>query len=213
MNIVKLNQSHIHLLEKFCYDCKLASFENNSSLEKMKWGGSHDLKEPPDFWALIVNDEIASISGCHYFGDYSPGIKQIRCLYRSATLPKYSKLIPGMSKNHMNSVPFSLLLPYQLLDNLEKGNRYFYITTSSGDHDASGKMKKTHKAISLIAKRKIVDFISEEIIYSTLQTKWKIVLPNYFQALLSFRSIRDQIGVSPNFDYLRLSELIKNSIK
>lgn len=203
MKIVKLTDEHVPLLKKFCRKCAKAGFQNNSSLELLKWGGHVDLKEPPHFWALLVNDEIASISGSHYFGDHAPGIRQIRCLFRSATLPKYSNLIPGISKNHMNSIPFSLLMPHQLLHSFEQGDHIFYITTSN-DHDASGKMARTHRALYLLSKRRIVDFESEEIIYSTPQIKWRLILPLYYQALMAFKPVKHKLGIEDDINYPKL---------
>jgi hypothetical protein len=175
VQVVKLSQSHTNLVEEFCIQCKNAGYYNNSSLELMKWGGHVDLKEPPNFWALIDNDKIVSISGSHSFGVYSPEMPQIRCLFRSATLPEYSRIIPGLSKNHMNSIPFSILLPLQIIHGLENNFKHFYITTSNKDHDASGKMKKTHRAMEIIAQKRIVDFIKDEILKSNI--RYEIVKP------------------------------------
>ena len=58
MKIVELNQSHEDLLLDFCKECTEAGFENNSSLEALKWNNTYDLKSPPKFWALILNKKI-----------------------------------------------------------------------------------------------------------------------------------------------------------
>lgn len=214
MNIIKLQNKDLTLVKKFCDECRAVGYENNASISLLKWGGDQDLKRPPDFWALIINDEIASLSGSHYFGVHKePDVFQLRCLFRSATLPRYSNIISGMSKNHMNSVPFSLLLPYQILHGLDQGYRHFYITTSSSEHDASGKMKRTHRALELLSKTRIVDFAENEIIYSTFQTKWEINLLRYYDALLKFSETRTQLGVTPDFDYENFKKLILQGLK
>jgi hypothetical protein len=210
MKIIELNSSHEGLLIDFCRSCEDIGFKNNSSLEAIKWNDVYDLKSPPSYWGLMHNDKLVSISGSHFFGWQSDDVPQIRCLFRSATLPKHVDLIPGLSKNHMNSIPFSLLLPYQIIKGLESGTCHFYITTSHGAHDASGKMKRTHQAITLLSKRRIVDFISEEIIYSTPQTKWKIVLPNYFNAVKHFEKARKNLKVTPELDYNYIDKLMNN---
>lgn len=214
MKIVKLQNKDIPLVKKFCDECKSVGYENNSSISLMKWGGDEDLKHPPDFWALIVDNEIASISGSHYFGIHQePDVYQLRCLFRSATLPRYSRLITGMSKNHMNSIPFSLLLPFEIMHGIEQGYKHFYITTSNAEHDASGKMKRTHRALELLSKTRIVDFVSEEKIYSTSQTKWKINLFRYYDAQLKFRTVRDSLNIQSDFDYDRFKKLIIGCIR
>jgi hypothetical protein len=208
MKAVKLDYRYENSLKKFCDECLSVGYVNNASLDAMKWGGSTDLIEPPDFWGLIIDDEIVSVSGCHRFGVHSPGIIQIRCLFRSATLPRFQSLIPGISKNHMNSIPFSILLPYQLLYNFEKGHYKFYITTSNGEHDASGKMKRTHKVMEHLAKKQLVDFVSEDMIYSTKQTKWKIKFMNYYNALMKFRPTKEKLGFIDDFDYDKFFQFV-----
>jgi len=210
MNIIKLDCSHEDILIDYCRDCEIAGFKNNSSLKLLKWNSKYDLISPPTYWGLLVNDKIVSISGSHIFGISQNNIPQIRCLFRSATLPKYNNLIPGLSKNHMNSVPFSLLLPYQIIDGLENNVQNFYITTSHGNHDASGKMKRTHQAMKLLSQKGIVKFVSKEMIYSTLQTKWEINLPIYFEILKKFNIVRENLEITPKLDYDYMTELIKN---
>jgi len=152
----------------------------------------HDLPSDPQYWALLVDDGIASISGCHsYDGDH----RILRCLFRSATLPQYQGLIPGISKTHMNSVPFSLLLPQQIGWGLQGGYQEFYITTSHGDHDASGHMWRTHRALELLARQGIVDFVRVEEYYYTQQTIWNLNLNSYNRALDAFRPVRQGLGL------------------
>ena len=197
MQIVKLSQNHTELLEKFCKECELAGYNNNSSLSVMKWGDKYDLREPANFWGLIIHDELASISGSH-----SIDPTQLRCLFRSATLPRYNNLIPGLSKNHMNSIPFSLLLPQQIIYGAEQGYKEFYITTSHTEHDVSGKMNRTHRAISLLSKKGIVDSVSEEVIYHIPQTKWQINVNSYANALESFSPIRQSLNIEYDTDHV-----------
>jgi hypothetical protein len=180
-----LNNNHLKLLEDFCNESKLVGYQNNSSIENMKFGNRYDLDEIPKFWAGFYNNKIISVSGSHKWIGSNNDIS-IRCLFRSATLPEYSGLISGLSKNHMNSLPFSMILPYQIVDGLKQGISEFYITTSSQGHDASGKMKRTHRSLQLLAKNKIVEKVSDEIVYYTIQSKWKVNLDNYLKILRVF---------------------------
>lgn len=177
MQVVKLSQNHTELVEEFCVRCGEAGYENNSTLAAMKWGDQFDLPSPAHWWALIDGEQILSISGCHHIKDH-----QLRTLFRSATLPQYQKLIPGLSRNHMNSVPFSILLPHQIRWGLDNGYGEFYITTSHGEHDASGKMWRTHRALTLLSKIGIVEHRGEEVVYHTPQTVWRINIERYWAA-------------------------------
>jgi len=176
VQVVKLSQSHIELVEEFCRRCGDAGYKNNSSLALMKWGEQYDLPQPAQWWALVDNNKIISISGCHELDG-----KSLRTLFRSATLPQYQKLLPGISRNHMNSVPFSVLLPHQIQWGLDNGYTEFCITTN-GEHDASGKMGRTHRALTLLSLRGVVEFSRQEVLYDLSQTVWRINLERYYQA-------------------------------
>jgi hypothetical protein len=192
MKIVKLNNSHTELMNNFCQECSIAGYHNNDNLFKIKWGGEHDLPTDPQYWGLVVDGVLASISGCHGYDDSG---RILRCLFRSATLPQYGNIIPGMSKTHMTSAPFSLLLPYQIGWGMQHGYHEFYITTSHGSHDASGKMNRTHRALELLAKQGIVDYVGQEEYYWTPQTIWALNLNRYNQALQAFKPVRQGIGL------------------
>jgi hypothetical protein len=192
MDIVKLSPKHSELLNKFNEECGKAGYTNNSSMAALKLVDGHDLPSDPQYWALVVNDEIASISGCHSYDDEH---RILRCLFRSATLPRYQNLIPGISKTHMNSAPFSLLLPMQIGWGMMNGYHEFYITTSHGDHDTSGKMSRTHRALELLGRRGIVDFVRQEEYYYTAQTIWNLNVNEYNRALQAFRPVRKSLGL------------------
>lgn len=207
MQVVKLSQKHTELLKTFCEECSQAGFENNASLASMKWGSVYDTHFVPDYWALIVNGEIASISGSNSLDE---NYRDVRCLFRSATLPRYNNIVSGLSKNHMNSVPFSILLPHQIAYGLVAGAKNFYITTSHGDHDASGKMNRTHRAISLVAKNGLVDLVGERVIFDVPQTLWKINLKEYFRALRAFSETRQRLNIEEkDFDKIFLETVQK----
>lgn len=210
LTVIKLNESHTELVNEFCKDAGRAGYTNNESIEKMKFNGEYDLKEIPTFWGVLKNNKLISVSGSHHWqgtGELA-GIKyMMRCLFRSATLPGYETIIPGISKNHMNSLPFSIMLPYQINKGLSSGVKHFYITTSNGDHDASGKMKRTHKVLQLLEKRNIVKYAGDEIFYSTPQTKWEINVDQYLQALRAFHSVRVSLNIGLDLEY---DNIIKN---
>lgn len=207
MQVIKLNNENIELLVKFCDKARLAGFSNNTSPAKMKFNGHQDMAHPPEFWGLLVDGNLASVSGCHKWPDADRNYTTVRCLFRSATLPEYDHLIPGLSKNHMNSVPFSILLPYQIQYALDNNCKDWLITTSHGDHDVSGKMKRTHRALQLLEKRDIVKFHRESIVYHIPQTLWRINLTQYHSALCAFHSSRERLGIGLDDEYYNM---IKN---
>lgn len=207
IEIKKLTNKHLSSIKSFCNDANLAGFKNNSSIESMKFGGKFDLGNIPTFWGLFLENKLISVSGCHYWkGDEAP---VMRCLFRSAALPDY-KIIHSLSKNHMNSIPFSLLLPYQIKHGIKNNTKLFFITTSNSDHDASGKMKRTHRAMELLSKNNIVSFESNEIIYSTLQTKWKINLDNYLTVLRNWDTTRQSLNIKTDKIY---QDIIENGFQ
>ena len=126
-SVIRLNETHTEILEEFCYEAGLAGYANNASLEAMKFNGQYDLKDTPSFWALFKDHKIISVSGCHYWYDDFEEPSMMRCLFRSATLPHYDNVITGLNKYHMNSLPFSVMLPLQINQGLRSCVKHFYI--------------------------------------------------------------------------------------
>jgi len=208
MKSIFLTGDHTKLVQEFCDECKKHGYLNNSSLKLMKFNGEYDLKEIPCFWGIYHDKKLISISGSHcWYGQGElEGVPFMRCLFRSATLPEYQKLISGLSKNHMNSLPFGVLLPYQINKGLREGVEHFYITTSNGDHDASGKMKRTHRILQLLEKTKIVKYAGDGIFYSTPQTKWELNVVNYYETLKKFHPTRLNYNIDVSQEYLSIIE-------
>ncbi len=200
--VKKLEESDKSDVVDFCQQASIAGFQNNSSPEKMKFNGMYDLGTVPAFWGLYKNKTLISVSGCHLWPHDDGTFTVLRALFRSATLPGYSSVIPGLSKTHMNSLPFSIMLPYQVRWGMQNKCCDFRITTSHGDHDASGKMKRTHRALELLARQKIVDFYDRDILYSTPQTVWRLNLNNYLEAIRSFHPVRESLGIDISEEYL-----------
>lgn len=199
--VIKLNQTHTNLVEDFCIRAGLAGFSNNASIEAMKFNGQYDLHEIPSFWAVIKDNTIVSVSGSHHWFDDDSEPSMLRCLFRSATLPEYDSIVPGLNKYHMNSLPFSVLLPLQINQGLKEGVKNFYITTSNSNHDASGKMQRTHRVLQLLERLGLVTHAGDEIVYSTSQSKWEINLDQYLEALRGFHNTRIKL-IEPDREYL-----------
>lgn len=200
--ILPLDRSYINQLKEFCDISNKVGYHNNASIEQMKFGGKYDLIEIPRFWAAFYNDKIISVSGSHLLEDNTG----LRCLFRSATLPAYDKMISGLSKNHMTSLPFSMMLPLQVRNGLDRGIKNFYITTSCDDHDASGKMKRTHQVMHLLEKNKIVSHCGDQELYSTVQSKWKLDLDVYLTAVRNFYKSKKDSNLFFNETYVEIVE-------
>lgn len=191
LEIIKIDvDQHRALLSEFCLSCQQLNYNNNTNLEKLKLEGHSDLPSTPEYWGLVWNNRIHSLSGCFRLNDID-----LRCLFRSATVEKFSP-VKSLSKTHMSSVPFSLLLPFQIFSGLLQGCKNFFITTSNSDHDASGRMSRTHQAMSLLSKSGIVEFVKNDFLFNTYQTVWKINLTNYHHALMAFECVRSKLQIS-----------------
>lgn len=191
LEIIQLTlDQHKDIIEQFCCECDRLGFKNNNSLLSLKLTSDVDLISPPVYWAIVDdNNSIISLSGCH---EFDHGI--LRCLFRSATI-KRQNLVKSLSKTHMTSLPFSILLPLQIHWGLQQGFKEFVITTSNTDEDQSGKMMRTHRVMQLLCRQKIVDFIKNDIIFHSSQTLWKINLSKYQQSVRAFDSIRSELGL------------------
>lgn len=190
IEVIKLDNSHTSMLEKFCKECGELGYSNNATLTAMKFGAAYDLKEIPTFFATLVDGAIASVAGSHSLNE-----KQLRCGFRAAALPRFSGIINGLSKTHMTNLAWAPLLPESIIDGLERGYEEFYITTSHTSHDASGKMHRTHRAMQLLAKQGIMEYAGIETFYHVPQTKWKFNLPRFFASVRAFDPIREELNI------------------
>ena len=170
--IVKiLENTHCQELEYFCTQCKILNYNNNSSLTAMKYDWCKGWGE---YWGTWHNNKLIAVAGAHPLPEVDDNA--VRVLFRGCQL--YSPYT-GLDANHMNSVPFRDILPLQIEKYV---NNDLYITTNI-EHDASGKMSRTHRVMSLLAKKGIVDLHIEEImLYYTRQSVWKLNKEQYLEA-------------------------------
>ena len=99
---------------------------------------------------ILNNNKIISVSGCHLWSDDSKEYTINRVLFRSATLPEYDKIVKSLNRNHMNSLPFSILLPYQIphLKNMSKAYDENQVILDASD-TGTGKTYSTCALIKL----------------------------------------------------------------
>ena len=202
--VQKLDDRHIPQLEVFCKRAGEAGYKNNSSLESLKFGKQYDLLEPPDYWGIFKEDEIISICGAHLWDDEISEGKSFRVLFRGAALPEYLNVIPILSKTHMNSLQFAVMMPHSIKLGLEKGCKNFYITTSHGPHNASGRQDKVHKIFQLLAKQDIIKFHKVARLFYVPQTIWKLDLGVYYQLLRNFHNTRMELFDGLDDEYMEI---------
>ena len=149
----------------FIDKCNTLYYKNNNSLKSMKF---HWCLDNGGAWYATYdnNNEIISISGIHPFMD------GYRALFRGVQF--YSRDI-GLSKHHMQSHCFYSQLPYQI--NFAN-NLPIYITTNV-ENDASGKMIRIDKTFHHLHRVGLVDHVSQENIFNTLQNVWKLNVEKY----------------------------------
>lgn len=152
-------------LQAFIEKCNGLNYKNNNSLKAMKFQWCLD---SGGAWYATVDDnsEIISLSGIHPFKD------GYRALFRGVQLyPRDA----GLNKYHMQSHCFYDQLPYQI--KFANGSP-IYITTNI-TNDASGKMTRIDKTFRHLQRVGLVDHITQEGIFNTLQNVWKLNVGKY----------------------------------
>ena len=169
MIITTITTDHIHKLENFCLKAKKLGYENNSSLKAMKFDWC---KQNGEFFCAIDNDKIIAVAGCHPLPEVGPNAWRV--MFRGAQLPGYNKSF-GLSRYHMSAITWREILPAQIefCDTDE-----LYITTNI-EHDASGKMNRTHRLFKGLAKVGMVEHYKDMELYYTDQSVWKLNIDEY----------------------------------
>jgi len=171
MIIVNPPRSHV---SDFCNSCYNLGYMNNSSLDAMKYDWC--LKTGGEWWAYYRNNKIVSMAGAHPFED------GFRFLFRGAQLETARN---SLSKTHMTSIPWSIIMPEQIAwaSGVLTEDTPAYITTNI-EHDASGKMNRTHRVLQLLEKQGIVKYIYDKDVFNTLQSIWRLNVGAYYETLV-----------------------------
>ena len=171
-----LDKSHTKDIKIFCNKCKQLNYENNQSLESIKYD---KLDGNYGIWiGTFNNDELISLSGVHKLFD------GVRVHFRGATLPQYAP--KGLGKNVVKQIfQYRYHLPFQIIwgyNNIKDCK--FYITTNV---EKTGHLNRMDKVIlPLSEKQGIVKFVRQDEVFSTLQNIWQVNVESYFNALSSF---------------------------
>lgn len=164
MHTLRIHEESPELTD-FISKCKDMGFKNNESLKAMKF---YWCMEIAGAWYATYDDNntIISLSGIHPFKD------GYRVLFRGVQF--YPRNI-GLNLYHMQSHCFYYQLPLQIQF---ANNSPVYITTNVVN-DASGKMTRIDKTFYHLCKRGLVDHVSQEEIFNTLQNVWKLDVKKY----------------------------------
>lgn len=168
MNTIKLT-SVTPAVRDFVAQCKLLGYENNSSLELMKWQWCLDKGGMWYGTEDYTGSSLVSITGIHPFKD------GYRALFRGAQL--WPRKVQGLNRYQMQSWGIYDHLPLQID---YAAGKPIYITTNISN-DASGRMNRIHKSFSIMEKGGMVEYLGDENIYYTMQSIWKLNIDKYFQ--------------------------------
>lgn len=168
-----LTEQDIPQIQIFCKKCEDLGYENNSSLEKMKF-------DKATFFGAFDNDTLFSLAGVERFPIVNDN--SYRCLFRGAQLPGYT---PKFSLNIFESgIHFSQFLYMQIkyIQQLDS-NPEFYITANV-NNPAAGKSNRMHKTMMpRLSEKGYWDLVNPNmIIYNTEQSLWKVNVDYYLKA-------------------------------
>ena len=158
---------------QFCEDCASLNYNNNRSLQAMKYNWC--IEQGGAWWAAYSEGRIVSMAGAHPFWD------GFRFLFRGAQT-QYAQT--SLSKKHLTSIPWAMIMPHQIAwtSGVLTEETPAFITTNIS-HDESGKMNRTHRVLQLLQRQNIVDYYGDHEIYHTMQSVWKLNVGAYYETL------------------------------
>ena len=170
MKIEIINDNLKPKLRSFCQKAEALGYENNSSLDAMKFDWCQEIGK---WLCAIENDEIIAVAGCHPLPEVSKNAWRI--MFRGCELPKKDNF-KGLGKGDWNSITQREMIP-RFIDWCPSNQ--LYITTNTYHEHSNGKAARNHRLMGLLAKQKILDKHSEMMLYYTEQTVWKLNIEEY----------------------------------
>ncbi len=170
MKIEIINDNLKPKLRSFCQKAEALGYENNSSLDAMKYDWC---KEIGKWLCAIDNDEIVAVAGSHPLPEVSKNAWRI--LFRGCELPNKNSH-KGLSKYNWYSITWREFIPHFI--NLHP-HKELYITTNIENEHSNGKASRNHKLMGLLAKQNILHKYADMSIYYTEQTVWKLNIEKY----------------------------------
>jgi hypothetical protein len=169
----QLTLNDISAVDQFCKECHALGYENNSSLESMKFHSA-------TFFAAYEQEKIISLAGVHPLSQVNK--HAWRCLFRGAQLPGYT---PQWSMNIFKSgIHFGQFLYRQIkyVQDIDP-NAEFYISTNLKETTGAKSHRINDVMMPRIAKMGVWELHSENIIlYNVPQNLWKVNVQQYMEA-------------------------------
>ena len=169
----ELTAADIPAIENFCAKCAELGYENNASLESMKFSTAV-------FFGAFDDDKIISLAGVHRLPEVND--RAWRCLFRGAQLPGYT---PQWSLDIFKSgIHFSQFLYRQikLVQDIDP-QAEFYISTNVKADTGVKSSRMNEVMMPRIAKRGIWDLHLENFeLYRVPQNLWKVNVAVYMKA-------------------------------
>jgi hypothetical protein len=175
-------------LEEFINKTRKIGYRDHKEIKQLeidetinnKWG---------KFFYTFKNEKIISLSGCHEFTHFDvenlKWIDGMRVCFRGVQLPG-EDTYKGISKHHMNSIPFREHLPLQMEWGKALGYNHFFITTHNWYgtpanlyKGPSKEQNRTNKIMKYLSKLNIVIHHGESYVKGYLQNIWEINQDEY----------------------------------
>ena len=170
MKIEIINDNLKPKLRSFCQKAEALGYENNSSLDAMKFDWCQEIGK---WLCAIENDEIIAVAGCHPLPEVSKNAWRI--MFRGCELPKKDNF-KGLGKGDWNSITQREMIPYFIN---YCPTKEIYITTNIDNEHSNGKASRNHRLMGLLAKQGILDWHSNITLYYPEQTVWKLNIEEY----------------------------------
>lgn len=168
-----LENSDLPELKIFCNACKELGYENNASLESMKFSTAV-------FFGAFDDDKIISLAGVHRLSEVND--RAWRCLFRGAQLPGYT---PQWSLDIFKSgIHFSQFLYRQikLVQDIDP-QAEFYISTNIKSNTGAKSSRLNDIMMPRIAKMGIWELHLENFpLYHVPQNLWRVNVAVYMKA-------------------------------
>jgi len=177
-------------LEEFITKTRKIGYRDHKTVKSLeiektineKWG---------KFFFTFKEEKIISLSGCHEFTLFNPynvsWIEGMRVCFRGVQLPGEDEY-KGLSKYHMNSIPFREHLPLQMQWGKSLGYDNFFITTHNWHGNPANLYKgpskeqnRTNKIMKILNKLDVVKHHGDMYIRNYLQNVWEINQDEYFR--------------------------------
>lgn len=195
IHVQKISTENVHLLAPFFRRCQEVNIPNNASLKSIKF---EKMQEPfGRLWMVQKASAVISMAGAHHLPEV--GERCYRVLFRGATLPEYRNHFVGLNKYHMNSLPFSVLLPHIIAWCRCQKSESLVITTNV-DYQGN-RTSNTHRLMAQLEKKGLVRFVTRKEIFHTDQGVWELQESTYLSKVRDFY-LRHQELFPMKFDQL-----------